>query len=313
MPLPDLRQGHTFIRKEWKHAASERLARRRRTQTGTSVPRRVVRAGAPGHPARRGRRHVGARVGRDGARGERGVRPVSRREGQRRHGGHSAGHLGLQRPERPGLRVHLRGRAADAERHALRRRQRPGDDPGDPGDHLVLQRAGQPAVAAELRRVGHRCAVGPVPGRHRGLDGQRRPGGAVDLQRPEQPEVDHLDDDHPAPVRLGAVRHLQLGRHAVRRRAQHRTGALRLLHRQPLPGAALVGQLDQEHRRAGRRRLRRRRRAGLVLREHLLRDHGGLRPVRPRQRPVVPGLVAGSRVEPEQSREGDVGSADRRG
>ena len=47
------------------------------------------------------------------------------------------------------------------------------------------------------------------------------------------------------------------------------------------------------HRPAGARRLRRRGGAGLVLRGHLMRDHRRPRPVRTRQRPVVPGLRPG--------------------
>ena len=112
--------------------------------------------------------------------------------------------------------------------------------------------------------------------------------------------------------RRGPVRHLRLGRHPVHRRPQHRAGALRRVRRQPLPGPALVGQHDPEHRRPERGRHRRRGDAGLVLRRHHLRHHRRLRPVRPRERPVVPGIERGPRLHPEPPGDRDLGVADGR-
>ena len=137
--------------------------------------------------------------------------------------------------------------------------------------------------------------------------------GPAPAPRPRHPATDHAPADHRR--RRGTsrpVRHLRRRRHAVRRRAQHHPGALRRVQRQPLPGPALVGQHDQEHRRAGRGRLRQRRGAGLVLRRHHLRHHGRLRPVRARQRPVVPGLRRGPGLAAEQPGDGDHRVADRR-
>ena len=69
--------------------------------------------------------------------------------------------------------------------------------------------------------------------------------------------------------------------HAVRGRAQHHARAVRVLQRAALPGQAPVGQRHQGHRRRPPRdgRLRRRGRAGRVLRQHDLLDHRPLRPV----------------------------------
>ena len=149
--------------------------------------------------------------------------------------------------------------------------------------------------------------------RHR----QRHQGHPLGLQRPEQPAVDASRRPprrrrRTAADRRRPVRHLRRGRHAVRRRAQHDARALRRVQRQPLPGPALLGQHDPEHRRAGRRRRRQRRGPGLVLRRHHVRHHGRLRPVRARQRPVVPGIQRGPGLAAEQPGEGDHRVADGR-
>ncbi|CAG7606309.1 hypothetical protein SBRY_10914 [Actinacidiphila bryophytorum] len=96
--------------------------------------------------------------------------------------------------------------------------------------------------------------------------------------------------------RLAALRHLPVRRHPLRGRAQHDPRAVQLLQRLAVPGAAGEGQRDAEHRGAEHRRLRRRRRAGLLLLRHQLRDHGHLRPVGPRQQPHPgPGRRCGGR------------------
>ena len=105
-----------------------------------------------------------------------------------------------------------------------------------------------------------------------------------------------------AAARLGPVRHLRRRRHALRGGAQHDARALQRLQRQPVPGPALVGQHDPQHRRADRGRRRQRGGPGLVLRRHHLRHHGRLRPVRARQRPVVPGIQRGPGLTAEQAR-----------
>jgi hypothetical protein len=80
----------------------------------------------------------------------------------------------------------------------------------------------------------------------------------------------------------------------VRGRAQHHPGPVRLIQRSALPGAPFVGQHDAGHRCAERGWLRRRRRAGLLLCRHELRDHHHLRPVGPQQPPDpgAPRLLA---------------------
>ena len=83
----------------------------------------------------------------------------------------------------------------------------------------------------------------------------------------------------------GSVRHLRGGRHPVRGRALDDPGPVRAYNgnlyqvRRSSDNATLNIGVTQ------RRRLRERRRAGLVLRRHDLRHHGHLRPVRARQQP----------------------------
>ena len=75
------------------------------------------------------------------------------------------------------------------------------------------------------------------------------------------------------------VRHLRAGNTPCVGRPQHGARALRSVRRAALPGQARVGQDDQGHPGPQRRGLRRRVRAGHVLRRHDLHDLDHLRPV----------------------------------
>ena len=75
-------------------------------------------------------------------------------------------------------------------------------------------------------------------------NGQSQPAVEPRLMSTPSPTAD-LDP----PPGGAALRHLRLRWHALRRGAQHHPGALPLLQRQPLPGPALVGQHDPQHRR----------------------------------------------------------------
>ncbi len=119
---------------------------------------------------------------------------------------------------------------------------------------------------------------------------------------------------HAGPVaggRSASMRHLRLRRHALRRRAQHDPRAVRLVQRQrstrcggpPTTRPLNIGVL-------GGRRLRERRGAGLVLRQHHLRHHDHLRPDVPSQRPHAG--AAGRRRRPGQPGAGGRAAGDRR-
>ena len=148
-------------------------------------------------------------------------------------------------------------------------------------------------------------------------------------QAPRRPARRHgararpLDRRRRAPGRrreFAALRRLRLRRHPLRRRAQPRQGALLVVRRLALPGAARFGQRDVEHRSAVHRRLRQRRRAGLLLLRYDLHHHQDLRPVLAPQRPhdrgrgrrrggrrrVTGGRTAGHRRRPPGLRSGDL-------
>ncbi len=81
------------------------------------------------------------------------------------------------------------------------------------------------------------------------------------------------------------MRHLRVGRNAVRGRAQHDPGPVRVLQRAAVPGPPFLRQRHHQHLAAERGRGGQRGGPGLVLRRHDLRHHRDLRPVRARQQP----------------------------
>ena len=99
------------------------------------------------------------------------------------------------------------------------------------------------------------------------------------------------------------------GGHALRRRPQHDACAVRVVQRPALPGEAAVGRQDAGHRCrtarrvtcSGRGRVRRRGRAGRVLRQHALCHQRDLRPVRQGQ-PPSPGTRGAALPWPGEGR-----------
>ena len=193
---------------------------------------------------------------------------------------------------------------------------------------IVLQKSGATGTGGA---TGDRAARRGPGGSGRGAGGVTGTGGTTERRRPRRrgrrdgqrrPGRQRWHDRHrrhdgrrrhERRRRLrshgGAVRHLRERGQPLRRRAQHRESALRSLQRKAVPGPQ-HGRDDQGHPHPDARRFRRRRLARRVLFGNDVRHHRGLRPIGQGERPLVPGIDHGARLDVEQPFEGDQRVAD---